>query len=322
MKKPALTLIQWIALVGMVVIGLLGGTGIWFISQKLNDAQGAVQTEDSQLRKLLGERYLPSAENIGALEGNNKVLQAAIDLLQQRLQAPGNKLGDVKEQNPVLFKQQLAETLRSLSDLAVKNNVRIDPGVANFGFSNYQNNNPTEPATRVLGKQLIGIQEVLTELFKVRVTSLNAVRRTFDENGPGSMPGGASPQPSPGGGGPGAGSEALRARIITSGAGFYTVYPLEFEFTGSEEALRDFISGLGTSPYVLITRFVVVNSVRANPPRLDDLAHTLDGLTKKPTFVVAMGHDDVHVRIRIDLIDWTGASASKEAAGGKAGSRK
>jgi len=321
MKKPSLTLIQWIALVGMIVIGLLGGGGIWFLSQKLNDAQGAVQTEDSQLRKLTGERYLPSAENIEALEGNNKVLQAAIDLLQQRLQSPGNKLDDVKEQNPVLFKQQLAETLRSLSDLAVKNNVRVDPGVANFGFSNYQNNNPTEPATRVLGKQLVGIQEVLTELFKVRVTSLNAVRRTFDENGPGSMPGGAQ-SAAPGGSGAGAGSEALRARIITSGGGFYTVYPLEFEFTGSEETLRDFLSSLGTSPYVLITRFVVVNSVRANPPRLDDLAHTLDGLTKKPTFVVAMGHDDVHVRIRIDLIDWTGAPASKEAAGGKAASKK
>ncbi len=322
MKKPSLTLIQWIALLGMIVIGLLGGVGIWFLYQKLSDAQGAVQAEDSQLRHLMSGRYLPSTENIDALEGNNKVLQAAIDLLQQRLQSPGDKLGDVKEQNPVLFKQQLAETLRSLSDLAVKNNVRIDPGVANFGFSNYQNNNPTEPATRILGKQLIGIQEVLTELFKVRVTSLNAVRRTFDENGPGAIPAGGQP-PTPGAGAAGGpGGEALRARILTPGSGFYTVYPLEFEFTGSEETLRDFLSGLGTSPYVLITRFVVVNSVRANPPRLDDLSHTLDGLTKKPTFVVAMGHDDVHVRIRIDLIDWTGTPASKEAAGGKSGSKK
>ncbi len=185
--------------------------------------------------------------------------------------------------------------------MAAKNSIQIDPAAANFGFAIYQNNNPTQKATRILGRQFTGIKAVASILFDARISRLQAVRRTFDENGPGTPPAGG-------------GSEALRSKIATLGDGLYTVYPLEFEFTGSEDSLQTALGNLAASPYVLIPRFLVVTSKRTAPVRIDDLARSLQGGAegqKKQTFLVAMGDEEIHVRIRIDLVEWTGETTAK-----------
>lgn len=300
--------LHWIALGGLVVIGLLGGGGIFLLSGKLDAARTDISTKAGQLGKLTGDRYYPSQANIDALSKGNDALGQALDVLKQKLLAPGNKLAQVVEKNPVVFKQELAEQIRSLSDLAAKDGVRIDANASYFGFSVYQNNNPSDKGTRILGKQLLGIGEVATALFNAKISSLDAVRRTFDENP--SAAGAA-------GGGTGASTESLRGKIVTPDNGLYTVYPFEFEFTGSEESLRAFLSNLSGSPYVLIPRLLYIGSKRPSPPRVDELSTSVQSLgagKKPPTFVVAMGNDDIHVRARIDLIDWTG---QKEAAPAK-----
>ena len=302
--------LQWVAIGGLVLIGLLGGGGIFYLSGQLGQAQDTIAAKASALGKLTGDRYYPSQANIDVLTKSNDALSQALDLLKQKLLAPGNKLGQVGEKNPVVFKQELAEQIRSLADLAAKNGVRVDPGASYFGFSVYQNNNPSDKGTRILGKQLLGIGEVASALFNAKVSSLDAVRRTFDEN-PGAVP---PPPTGGGGGGPGGATESLRGKIVTPEGGLYSVYPLEVEFTGSEESLRNFLTNLSGSPYVLIPRLLYISSKRPSPPRIDELAASVQSLSsgkKAPTFVVAMGNDDLHVRARIDLVDWLG---QKEAA--------
>jgi len=311
--KSSLTRLQWTALIGFVVIGLLGGVGLWLLSGKVDAAQDALHQKESELKKLAGDRYFPGQANTDALQKNNQALQAALDVLQQRLLAPGNQLAQVAEKNPVVFKQELADQIHALTDLAAKNNVQIEPTAVDFGFAIYQNNNPSEAATRILGKQLIGIREATTALLNAKISSLIAVRRSFDERS------GAAPAAAPG-----AGNEALRARIVAPAGGFYTVYPLEFEFNGSELALRNFLSALTVSPYVLVTRSVTLNSLRATPPHLDDVVHAIPAEGRKPSFVMVMGDDEVHARVRVDLIDWTGGSAAAAAPAkdGKTGTKR
>ncbi len=302
-----LTRIQWIAIAGMAAIGLLGGGGLFYLSQQLGQAQDALQSKVGDLQKLTGARYFPSQANIDALEKNNQALSQALDVLNQKLLAPGNVLAQVAEKNPVVFKQELSEKIHSLTDLAAKDAVRIDPAASYFGFTTYQNNNPSDRATRILGKQLIGISEVASALFGAKVSSLDALRRTFDENG-------AAPTLSSGGG---AGTEALHAKISTPENGLYTAYPLEVEFTGSEESLRNFLANLSNSTYVLVPRALYISSKRTAPPRIDDLVNEIQAIAagkKPPTFVVAMGNEDLHVRARIDLIDWTGQKAAASDA--------
>jgi hypothetical protein len=296
--KSSLTRLQWTALIGFVVIGLLGGVGLWLLSGKVDAAQDALHQKEAELKKLTGDRYFPGPANTEALQKDNQALQAALDVLQQRLLAPGNPLAQVAEKNPVVFKQELADQIHALTELAAKNNVHIEPTAVDFGFALYQNTNPSEAATRILGKQMIGIREAVTALLNAKVSSLIAVRRSFDERS------GEAPAAS------GTASEALHARIVSPAGGFYTVYPLELEFNGSEAALRGFLSALTVSPYVLVTRSVTLNSLRTTPPHLDDVVHAIPTEGRKPSFVMVMGDDEVHARVRVDLIDWTGGPAA------------
>jgi len=199
----------------------------------------------------------------------------------------------------------MAERIRSLAELATKNGVHVEPAAANFGFSIYQNSNRAT-RNRILGKQLAGIGEVATALFNAKVSASTRCAAPSTRTGAVSAP--RWPTAGPGG------VEALKGKIFTPDHGLYTVYPFEFEFTGSEESLRNFLTNISTSSYVLVPRLLYISSKRPPAPhRRPDQRGRCHGLAGKrpPTFLVAMGNDEVHVRARIDLIDWVGQKEAR-----------
>ena len=297
-----LTRLQWIALIGMVAIGLLGGIGVSLLASQTGGIESELQSHLSAFKTLTGRRYFPSEENINTLQANNQALKEALEAFNQHIATPGTGLRTVIEKDPVQFKQQMSADLRGLAALAAKNSVRIEVTATDFGFSAYQKSNPPRKATVPLGKELIGIHEVATALFNAQISNLTSVRRALIEGGLGGTPG-----------------ETLKASITTPPGAPYTVYPLEFEFIGSEKSIQAALAEIAKAPDLLIVRFLLLKSKRPTPPNTGDLAKAVEASVtssasgKKPTFVVAMGDDPIQVRIRIDLIDWTSVTDGKTA---------
>ncbi|MDE1171144.1 MAG: Amuc_1100 family pilus-like protein [Verrucomicrobium sp.] len=295
--KTALNRTQTAVLTGMAAIAVLGGAGLWYLSGQVGAVREEIDQQSGTLQQLAGGRYYPSAQNVEALKKNNAALEAALGEIRQRLQGGAKELNGAVEKNAVVFKQEMADRLKKLREEAAHNGVRIDPAAADFGFSMYRNANPSDSSTGMLGRQLLGIEAVSDALFRARVSSLDAVRRTQDENGDGQAKG----------------PEAIPLRVTPLPGGTYTLYPLEFEFTGTEDAVREGLANLAASPLFLVPRALTVTSRRASPPRTDDLAKSVQTLEKKPSFLIALGNEEIRVRARIDLVDWTeGAPAPKK----------
>jgi len=311
--KFSLTPLQWAAIGGSLGICLLGGAGLFVLSGKVSDAEAALEAQANDYRGLVGSAVFPSNENAKVLKENNLAEKQALDVAEKRLRAEGSGLDKIAEQDPIAFKQAISDQLDKLRAAAAKNNVKIEAAAADFGFSAYRSGRPSGgPATKVLGKQLFGISEVATALINAKVFAITAVRRTMDEDKPGSPSAAASASP-----------EALRAVIAPSDDKLYTVYPLEFEFTGTEASLREVLDSLSQSQAIFVTRFLTVSSLRTTAPALAQLvtdSQQTNDKGKRRTFIVAMGGEAVHVRLRVDLIDWEAVAPAKAApAGGHRG---
>ena len=295
--KVSLTTLQWVAVGGAVGILLLGGAGLVVLSGKLSDAQAALEQQANDYKGLVGRRTFPNKENIETLKANDEAIQQALAVAEKRLRAEDSDLGSIREQDPIEFKQAIANQLDKLKAAAAKNNVKIEPAASDLGFGAYRSGRPSgAPATKVLGKQLFAIREITTALINAHVASITAVRRTMDEDKPGTPS--ASGQASP---------EFLRAVIAPSDDRLYTVYPIEVEFTGTEASLRDTLAALSDDKAIFVPRFLTAASLRTAAPALAQLAtdsQQTNDKGKRRTFIVAMGGEMLHVRLRIDLIDW------------------
>ncbi len=260
-SKVSLTPLQWIAIGGAVGIVILGGVGLFLLAGKVSDAQAALEQQSSEYKGLVGRRTFPSPENIEVLKANNQALKQAMAVAEKRLRAEDSALPKIEEQDPIDFKQAIADQLDKLKADAAKNGVRIEAPAADFGFSAYRSGRPSgRPATKILGKQLFAVQQVATALINAHVGAIAAVRRTMDEDNPGT--------PSTQGQ---SGPEFLRAAIAPSQDRLYTAYPLEVEFIGTEASLRDALAALSQNSAIFVPRFLTISSLRTSAPVLAQL---------------------------------------------------
>lgn len=295
-----------------VVVTGAGIGGYVYTSGMVETAKGNLASANGDLQKLIKQRYLPSDANIKTLEENVTTLQNALQPIEtQVLKSPENKLGDIQAKNPVTWKNSdLDQTVQKLTALAKSHRVGL-PADYYFGFSRYQKTNPSEASTLILGKQLYGVDLLASRLFDASesgsISSLRAIRRTFDEDAAGGQ----------GGGGGGEGSESLKGSSVLGASKLYRVYPFEVEFSGTTAGMRVFLNSLLKAPALFIVRSVQVTNSKIESPKVGDLGKSSGGNDSKVGRDFIFGGEQLAVVVRVDMIEWLGTQGAEAAAAAK-----
>jgi hypothetical protein len=313
-------------IVAFVLIGLLGGAAWWYLAGQLETTQQTVGTQSSDFDKYSSkEVFLPTANNVKTLQDNIDVMKAQLDpLIAQEFQAKGNGLASVEKVDTVTWKSDLDRQVGKLNASAKAHNVVV-PANFYYGFSRYLNTNPTDEQIVVLSKQLLGVVEMANILIDAPVRGISTFRRTYEEDEAASGAGAPTSRND---------TNLLEGRSVTASRDVYTAYPFEVEIDTSTVGLRALIDGLQKSPYVFVVRsMVVINSSPLSPQLsdLDKMAGTdasagANPVTDTSPGAVAtaappargpqylFGNETLHVKIRIDLIEWKGIASSDAPA--------
>lgn len=300
-----------------VVVTGAGVGGYFYTNGMVETAKNDLSSAQSDLQKLVKQRYLPSDANIKALDENIKELRSSLQPVEAKaLKSSESKLGQIEAKNPVTWKNSdLDQTIQRLVALARAKRVAI-PTDGYFGFSRYQKSNPSEQATLNLGKQLYAVDLLSTQLFNSNVggsiVALKAVRRTFDEDSVGQAAAGGAD-----------GAESIKGSITVPHSKLYRVYPFEVEFIGNTTGLRNFLNSLNQTPVLFIVRSVQVTNSKMEAPKVVDLgkgaAADSRGGTAKTGRDFVFGSEQLQAKVRVDMIEWLGtpAEAAQPAQGAK-----
>jgi len=317
MKKLPLSKFDLAMIIAFVVIGLLGGGVIYYLGGVLTEAQQAATQAKTDfdhysVQHTTKQDILVSSRNQGVLKNNIDILKGQlVPLIDTKLQAKDNKLNSLGKKDPVAWKHDLDEEVRRLTAAAGVHSVTL-PANFYFAFSNYVSSNPADDQTQVLSKQLFVIEQITNILINAPVRSILDIQRTYEEN---ARSGNTPPPPGNGPGGQLPGSSYQEGDA-------YRVYPFQFEFETSAGSFRKIMNDLLQSPYVFVVRSVTVansQTVSPTPADLDRIAgspgDTPSVTTTDPGTVGAthstlgpqylFGNQTLHVKIRIDLIDWS-----------------
>jgi hypothetical protein len=310
-------------IIAFVVVALLGGGAWWYLSGQLQDAQAQVTaaagTFDQFSKK---EVFLPTRGNVKTLQANIDLMTSQLDpIVKNTLQQPGNDLAAIQPIDTVTWKHNLDDEVRDLNSAAKLHGITV-PKNFYYSFSRYLNQNPSEEATAVLTRQEKAVKAIATIMINAPVRAINSVKRTYEEDPAGSASGNS---------GRSTDSDQLPGNVVEAPGGVYTCYPFEVQFDTGTEGLRKVIDGLMQSPYVFVVRALDVENSRMDSPKISDLdkmagtsASTTSVVNSSPGEVAAtqstvgpqflFGDEFIHVRARIDLIEWHGTSTGAPAA--------
>lgn len=305
-------------IITFVVVALLGFGAWWYLSSQLQTAQGDVTSAKADFDRVSSSGNLVvSASNKAALQANIELLKAQLDpLIKSKLTSDKNTLATIKEEDPVAWKHDLDDEVHRLTTAAKAQNVTL-PKSFYFSFSRYLSQNPGDEQTVVLSKQLLAVEQITNILIAAHVKSIQGIHRTYEEE-PRTPGSGSSPSGEVGAG------DRLPGYSQSAGGGTYIAYPFEVEFDTNTVNLRDIVNKLIQSPYVFVIRNLTVQNnppsyLPAGSPQLNDLdklagtpttsvidsspgAVAATTSTKPPAFL--FGNSTLHVKARIDLIEW------------------
>lgn len=316
-------------IIAFVVITILGGGAWYYLSGQLDAAKQDVASAASDFQKYSSrEPYLPTAGNEKILSANIDLIHAQLDpIIHSRFQAAGNKLPTVVKEDTVAWKHDLDAEVSRLNNAAKLRGV-IVPNNFYYGFSRYLNQNPGDEQTVVLGKQLLGVEEIANIFINAPVKAIATFRRTYEED------------PNVGATGMGSArttdSDLLPGAAETAPGNVYVAYPFEIEFETTTEGLRKIVTGLEKSPYVFVIRTLTIRNSNPASPQISDLqklagtpsSGVLDsspgaaGNTRSargPQFL--FGNETLHIKARIDMIEWKGMAEATPAGGNNRGGR-
>jgi hypothetical protein len=318
-----------IMIVAFLSVALIGGGLAYYLDAfMLAAAHDDVQAADQEFEQYSTQMvFLPTRENLKILQGNIDLINSQIDpVVKGSLQATGNTLADQHNENTVVWKRRLDDRVAKLNAAARTAGVQV-PQNYYYGFSSYLSQAPAETNTGVLSKQLLAIEQLTGVMVSAQVNAIKAIRRTAEEGGPG---------PSAYGGTAG---DFITGHSAAVSGGLYINYPFEIEFDATTDTMRKVINGLMQTPCVFIIRGLsVVNSAVENAQAVSPQVTSLDTLagpqtpapsvTDSPGAVAAakstagpqylFGNEFLHVRMRVDLIEWKGlpdATAAVKPAG-------
>jgi hypothetical protein len=328
-------------IIAFVIVALLGGGAWYWLSGQLTAAQtdvAAAASEFDQYTKK--EVYLPTGANVKTLQTEIDLMTAQLDpLVKNELQSPGNLLSAIQQTDTVAWKHQLDDEMKGLNNEAKISGIKV-PDNFYYGFSRYLNTNPTQDATPVLSRQLLGVKTIADILIKAPVQAIVSVKRTYEEDPEGNG-GSRGYQNTPNQ----QNASQLAGRSQEASGGVYTAYPFEVEFDAKTESFRKIVNDLMKSPYVFVIRSILVQNSQLDSPKDPATLDTMAGpaattspdtsiVNSSPGAVAAaqptvgvqylFGDETLHIRMRIDLIEWHGVATPPKAAtrpgrGGAAG---
>jgi len=310
-----------------VVVAALGIAGWWWLSGQLQTAMGeaavAAGEFDTYSKKQV---YLPTKSNLTTLQNNISIMTAQFDqLVKSTLQSPKNSLGAIQQLDTVAWKHGLDDEVSHLNAAAATHGIVV-PANFYYGFSRYLTANPNQDATAVLERQQIAIGAITEILINAPVRSIVNVERTYEEDSASSATTHAGQ----------AGTGQLPGHSVDAPGGVYTAYPFEFEFDADTESFRAVVNKLMQADYVFVIRSVMVQNQKLESPTTGELAQMAGVNNNEPSIVNSspgavaaatptstvglqylFGDEALHVRMRIDLIDWHGIvqPAAAPAAG-------
>ncbi len=317
-------------IIAFVVVALLGAAGWYYLSGELQDAQSQVTAAASNFDKYSKQEvYLPNGTNVKTLTANIALMNDQLDpIVKTRLLAPGNDLASIQRIDTVIWKHDLDEEVSALNT-AAKLHGLVVPKNFYYGFSRYLNQNPAEDATPVLERQEKAIKEIATILINAPVHAIISIKRTYEEDASSPANNSANRQD----------NDLLAGNSIEAPGGVYTAYPFEVQFDTGTESFRKVVDALMQSPYVFVIRSVQVQNQSLQSPKIADLdkmagssAASTSVIDSSPGQVAAtqstvgpqflFGDEILHVRARIDMIEWHGIStgaATENPASGRTG---
>jgi hypothetical protein len=253
----------------------------------LQQAREKVKEGSKKMSSLSGQNYLPTASNMETIDGNVAALHQAIDpVLARTLLPTAQRLAQLVQDNPQHWKTAtLDPAIEKLNERAKSRGVTVRPDFT-FGFNRYARSGPSPEAFPLVAKQFYAVDRAATLLLdsgaEGGVSRLDAIRRTFDEEG---IPDDV---------------EQLAGHAMVGGPA-YNRYPIEIDFTGTTAGLRNFLNAVAKSPDLFIVRSVQVANSRPDSPRLPQ-GNSLKGPE------VVLGNDTLQLRVWLDLVEWTGAA--------------
>src|ERR1700761_7442175 len=183
-------------LIAFAVVGILGGTAWWFLSGQLQAAQAQcaqVAGDYNTYATAKGWGIIVSQANAKALQANSDLLQAQLDpVMSANLLAKGNDLATVQPMDPVGWKKELDDDVKTLTNEARGHAITL-PEHFYFGFSRYLTESPGDAATAVLTKQRYAIKAITEILIGAQIKSIAKVRRSYEEDAHGAA-GGEHPE--------------------------------------------------------------------------------------------------------------------------------
>jgi len=309
-------------IIAFAVIGLMGGGAWWYLSSALQTAQQQdLQVKSDFDNNAVKGNIIVNAVNAKTLQENGDLIKTQVDpLISRYFLAKDNKISDIAKEDPVAWKHDLDEDVRALTSDAKGHGVTLPASNFYFGFSRYLTESPNDEATTVLSKQRLAIKAISEILINGKVTAIDRVRRTYEED-PRPVNAGTSASDH-------AEGDQLGGFSIVMPGETYTAYPFEFEFDTKVESLRPVIDELVKSPYLFIVRTVEVDNAQLTSPVTGDLDRMAQVTPGAPSAIDAgpggvaasapptvgpqylFGNSVLHVKIRVDLIEWNPALKS------------
>lgn len=325
-------------IIAFAIIGLIGG-GVWYwLSSQTSAAQDAVRAAKNKYDSLsTSGGIVVSPSNEKTLQANIDLLKAQIDpVMDTKLNSKSSKLASIDKEDSVAWKHDLDDRIRDLNKQAKSQGIKLPGANYYFAFGHYTNGNPDDDKTLVLSKQLLAVEQLATILIKAPVKSITSIRRTYEEDASQAQAASRNGNGPRGGNGNanniyvfGAGTELdhLTGFSFKAPGDAYTVYPFEFEFDVTVDGLRKVMSGLTDTPYIFVVRSISIANEQVNSPQTDQLqslagtpSQTIESVADSAPGGVAaaappakgpqylFGNSLLHVKTRIDLIEWNGGN--------------
>ena len=165
------------------VIAVALGAYLALACGKSGEADEALGTQKSKLRRLSQREVFPSAANTESLGAQLQDYETYLDALKGQMREGQTPATEVTRD---IFQKELAQMLRSLTQMARSKGITVPSLQANFlyGFERYRNAMVQENDLNRLMSQVKMVNQLCTILFESGIKELVAVERQLFEGGP------------------------------------------------------------------------------------------------------------------------------------------
>ncbi|MEM1059513.1 MAG: hypothetical protein AAGK14_09720 [Verrucomicrobiota bacterium] len=304
-------------IIAFSVVLVLGVAGWWYTGTLRAEAADRMAAANTDKLRLQRAEYVPSAGTVAVLEEKIAAIGQTLQPLETQVLDPeSDQLARIQTMIPTVWQERvLRKTVGELRELAASSNIKLplnEGGLYFFGFDRYIDGTPQQDAIVLLTKQLLAVQKAFQALAAAGgVRELNTIRRAFVEEGDIQHSNTGAATVLNRGGSNKDNPERLQRNREVLDNGLYEVIPLEFDFTGDPNSLRQFLNGLASAELLYVVRSVSTTTTNTQSPRFSELKDQYDGQDRKDR-IPAFGRELVKARVRFDLVDWLGGAKESE----------